>query len=100
MDKVEAMRSAAPVRMRPVLMTAVAMIFGVLPAAIGIGPGAETRAPMAIATGAGMLSSTRADAARRAGLLPRDRRRASSGSKASVRRAVYALLGRRTGSAA
>ena len=31
-------------------MTALAMIFGVLPAAIGIGPGAETRAPMAIAT--------------------------------------------------
>ena len=43
MDKVEAMRRAAPVRMRPVVMTAVAMIFGVLPAAIGIGPGAETR---------------------------------------------------------
>ena len=58
MDKVEAMRKAAPVRMRPVLMTALSMIFGVLPAAIGIGPGSETRAPMAIATAAGMLSST------------------------------------------
>ena len=52
-----AMREAAPVRMRPVLMTAVSMILGVLPAALGIGPGAETRAPMAVATGAGMLSS-------------------------------------------
>ena len=51
------MREAAPVRMRPVLMTAISMILGVLPAAIGIGPGAETRAPMAVATGAGMLSS-------------------------------------------
>jgi HAE1 family hydrophobic/amphiphilic exporter-1 len=58
MDKLEAMRTAAPVRMRPVLMTALSMIFGVLPAAIGLGPGAETRAPMAIATAAGMLSST------------------------------------------
>ena len=58
MGKVEAMRRAAPVRMRPVVMTAVAMIFGVLPAAIGIGPGAETRRPMAIAAGAGMFSST------------------------------------------
>jgi hydrophobe/amphiphile efflux-1 (HAE1) family protein len=58
MDKVAAIRKAAPVRMRPVLMTALAMIFGVLPAAIGIGPGSETRAPMAIATAAGMLSST------------------------------------------
>jgi HAE1 family hydrophobic/amphiphilic exporter-1 len=33
------------------------MIFGVLPAAIGLGPGAETRAPMAVATAAGMFSS-------------------------------------------
>ncbi len=53
----EAMRRAAPVRMRPVLMTALSMIFGVLPSAVGIGPGAETRAPMAVATAAGMFSS-------------------------------------------
>jgi HAE1 family hydrophobic/amphiphilic exporter-1 len=57
MGKVEAMRTAGPVRLRPVLMTAVSMIFGVLPAALGVGPGSETRQPMAIATGAGMLSS-------------------------------------------
>jgi len=57
-DKVEAMLTAAPIRMRPVLMTAISMIFGVLPAALGIGPGSESRAPMAIATAAGMLSST------------------------------------------
>jgi len=55
--KLEAILRAAPVRMRPVLMTALAMIFGVLPAALGIGPGAETRAPMAVATAVGMLSS-------------------------------------------
>ena len=53
----EAMRKAAPIRMRPVLMTALAMIFGVLPSALGIGPGAETRAPMGIATAAGMFTS-------------------------------------------
>jgi len=58
MDKVTAMRTAAPVRMRPVLMTAISMILGVAPAAFGIGPGSETRAPMAVATGAGMFSST------------------------------------------
>ncbi len=58
MDKLEAIRTAAPVRMRPVLMTAFSMIFGVLPAALGLGPGAESRAPMAIATATGMLSST------------------------------------------
>jgi len=44
--------------MRPVLMTAISMIFGVLPAALGIGPGAESRRPMAVATAAGMMSST------------------------------------------
>jgi HAE1 family hydrophobic/amphiphilic exporter-1 len=58
LDKVEAMRRAAPIRMRPVLMTAIAMIFGALPAALGIGPGAETRSPMAVAAAAGMVSST------------------------------------------
>jgi HAE1 family hydrophobic/amphiphilic exporter-1 len=57
MSRLEAMRTAAPVRMRPVLMTGVSMIFGVLPAAIGVGPGSETRQPMAIATAAGMFSS-------------------------------------------
>ncbi len=58
LDKRAAIRRASPVRMRPVLMTALAMIFGVLPAAIGVGPGAESRQPMAIATAAGMFSST------------------------------------------
>jgi HAE1 family hydrophobic/amphiphilic exporter-1 len=58
MDRLEAIRTAAPIRMRPVLMTAISMIFGVLPAAVGVGPGSETRAPMAVATAAGMLSST------------------------------------------
>ncbi|MGH0035145.1 MAG: efflux RND transporter permease subunit [Myxococcota bacterium] len=58
LDKVEAMRTAAPVRMRPVLMTAISMIFGVLPAALGIGPGSESRAPLGVATAAGMFSST------------------------------------------
>jgi HAE1 family hydrophobic/amphiphilic exporter-1 len=58
MDAEAAMRTAGPVRMRPVLMTAISMIFGVLPAAIGVGPGAESRAPMGVATGVGMLSST------------------------------------------
>ena len=52
-----AMRQAAPVRMRPVLMTALSMIFGVLPTALGLGAGSETRAPMAVATAAGMFTS-------------------------------------------
>jgi HAE1 family hydrophobic/amphiphilic exporter-1 len=58
MNKVDAMRMAAPIRMRPVLMTAFSMILGVMPAAIGVGPGSESRQPMAVATAAGMFSST------------------------------------------
>jgi HAE1 family hydrophobic/amphiphilic exporter-1 len=58
MDKLTAIQTAAPIRMRPVLMTAISMIFGVLPAALGLGPGSETRVPLAIATATGMLSST------------------------------------------
>ena len=58
LSALEAMRRAAPVRMRPVLMTALSMVLGVAPAALGLGPGSESRAPMAVATGAGMLSST------------------------------------------
>jgi HAE1 family hydrophobic/amphiphilic exporter-1 len=57
MDRFQAMRTAAPIRMRPVLMTAISMIFGVLPAAIGVGPGSESRQPMAVATATGMFSS-------------------------------------------
>jgi HAE1 family hydrophobic/amphiphilic exporter-1 len=57
MDKVTAMRTAAPIRMRPVLMTGISMIFGVLPAALGVGPGAESRQPMGVATASGMLTS-------------------------------------------
>ena len=45
-------------RLRPVLMTAFSMILGVLPAALGVGPGSESRQPMAVATAAGMFSST------------------------------------------
>ena len=39
-------------------MTAVSMIFGVLPVALALGEGAEARAPMAIATAGGMTTST------------------------------------------
>jgi HAE1 family hydrophobic/amphiphilic exporter-1 len=54
----EALRVACPIRLRPILMTAVSMIFGVLPVALAIGEGAEARAPMAVATAGGMTTST------------------------------------------
>ena len=53
-----AMRKAVPVRLRPILMTTVAMIFGMLPTAVGRGEGSEGNAPMAIAIIGGLVSST------------------------------------------
>lgn len=56
--RTEAILIAGPVRLRPILMTTLSLIFGVLPIALGIGPGAELRAPMARAVIGGMTSST------------------------------------------
>jgi hypothetical protein len=49
---------AARVRLRPILMTTLAMIFGMLPLAFEIGSGAEFRAPMARAVIGGLITST------------------------------------------
>ncbi len=57
MERREAILKAGPVRLRPILMTTIAMVFGMLPVAIGFGEGSETRAPMAIATIGGLLTS-------------------------------------------
>jgi len=54
----EAVIRAAPVRLRPILMTAISTIAGVLPVALVLGAGGESRAPMAIATAGGMTTST------------------------------------------
>jgi hydrophobic/amphiphilic exporter-1 (mainly G- bacteria), HAE1 family len=57
MSKREAILQAGPVRMRPILMTTFAMVFGMLPIALAVGEGAETRAPMGIAVIGGLLTS-------------------------------------------
>ncbi|SDF93795.1 hydrophobic/amphiphilic exporter-1, HAE1 family [Selenomonas sp. WCT3] len=54
----EALAEAGCIRLRPILMTSIAMIFGMLPIALGLGPGAEARAPMAHAIIGGVLTST------------------------------------------
>lgn len=54
----EAVLKACPVRLRPILMTSVATVAGAIPAALGIGPGAETRAPMARGIIGGIILST------------------------------------------
>jgi HAE1 family hydrophobic/amphiphilic exporter-1 len=58
MSRTEAILEAGPIRLRPILMTTFATVFGMLPLALGLGPGAELRAPMARAVIGGMLSST------------------------------------------
>lgn len=54
----DAMLEAGRIRLRPILMTAVSTIAGILPIAIGFGAGAESRRPMGIAVVGGMLTST------------------------------------------
>ncbi|MBP0615788.1 efflux RND transporter permease subunit [Jiella mangrovi] len=54
----EAIIEAASQRLRPILMTTLAMIAGMLPAAIGTGEGGEFRAPMAVAVIGGLAAST------------------------------------------
>ena len=55
---IDAVIEAATIRLRPILMTSLATIFGVLPIAIGFGAGAESRRPLGIAVVGGMLFST------------------------------------------
>ncbi len=54
----DALIRAARVRLRPILMTTLAMIFGMLPLAFELGAGAEFRAPMARAVIGGLITST------------------------------------------
>jgi hydrophobe/amphiphile efflux-1 (HAE1) family protein len=54
----DALLAAGPVRLRPIVMTTVAMIFGMLPSAFGTGDGSEFRAPISIATIGGLITST------------------------------------------
>lgn len=58
MDLYDAVVKACPIRLRPILMTSVATVAGAIPAAIGWGPGAETRAPMARGIIGGIVLST------------------------------------------
>ncbi|MCA9550286.1 MAG: efflux RND transporter permease subunit [Myxococcales bacterium] len=58
LDIKAALLRAGPVRLRPILMTSFAMIFGMIPVALGRSLGGETRAPMAIAVIGGLISST------------------------------------------
>jgi HAE1 family hydrophobic/amphiphilic exporter-1 len=58
MEKIEAILKAGQVRLRPIIMTTSTTALGLLPMAVGMGDGAEIRAPMAITVIIGLLSST------------------------------------------
>ena len=54
----EALVKAGRVRLRPIFMTAAATVFGMLPIALALSEGGETRAPMAVCVIGGMITST------------------------------------------
>jgi HAE1 family hydrophobic/amphiphilic exporter-1 len=54
----EAVLTAGPTRLRPILMTTAAAVLGMLPLAIAMGKGSETQAPMATAVIGGLITST------------------------------------------
>ncbi|MFZ6657156.1 efflux RND transporter permease subunit [Undibacterium sp. TJN19] len=58
MAQSDAILAAGQVRLRPILMTTLAMIFGMLPMAMGLSDGAETQAPMGRAVIGGIITST------------------------------------------
>jgi multidrug efflux pump len=57
-DALSAMREAGRIRLRPILMTSVATIFGALPIALGLGAGATSRRPLGYSIIGGMVLST------------------------------------------
>ena len=57
-SETDAILEAGAVRLRPIMMTTLAMIFGMLPLALAAGEGSSQRAPMAHAVIGGLISST------------------------------------------
>ena len=58
MEKMEAIVQAGSVRLRPISMTTLTTVLGLLPMALGLGEGSEIRTPMALTVIAGLTSST------------------------------------------
>jgi HAE1 family hydrophobic/amphiphilic exporter-1 len=57
-ERTEAVLQAGPVRLRPIMMTTLAIVLGMVPTALGMGASGAFRAPMAIAVIGGVFSST------------------------------------------
>jgi multidrug efflux pump len=58
MSALDAMLKAGPVRLRPIMMTSAATLMAAIPPALALGPGSETRGPMAVAIIGGLVIST------------------------------------------
>ena len=58
MERTQAIITAGALRLRPILMTTLAMIFGMLPTALSTGQGSEMRSPMSITVIGGLITST------------------------------------------
>ncbi|MGE5483969.1 MAG: efflux RND transporter permease subunit [Ignavibacteriales bacterium] len=58
MSRMEALLTAGPKRLRPILMTSLTTILGLIPLCLGIGESAETEAPLATVIAAGLATST------------------------------------------
>jgi len=58
MARREALIEAGPTRLRPILMTTMVLVFAMIPLALKLGDGAESRSPMAIVVLGGMITST------------------------------------------
>jgi HAE1 family hydrophobic/amphiphilic exporter-1 len=54
----EALLESGPVRLRPILMTTMTLVFAMIPLALKLGAGAETRSPMAVVVLGGIITST------------------------------------------
>jgi hydrophobe/amphiphile efflux-1 (HAE1) family protein len=58
LSALDAMLKAGPVRLRPIMMTSMATLMAAVPPALALGPGSETRGPMAVAIIGGLIIST------------------------------------------
>ncbi|BCL36730.1 efflux RND transporter permease subunit [Nostoc sp. MS1] len=58
LSRTEAILKAGPVRLRPIVITTMSTLLGMLPIALGLGAGSELRSPMAVAIAGGLVTST------------------------------------------
>src|SRR5581483_165817 len=58
MSRHDALLEAGPTRLRPIMMTTMTLVFAMIPLALKLGAGAESRSPMAVVVLGGMITST------------------------------------------